>query len=250
MRLYLVRHAEAAPGEPDELRPLTRDGREQARALGERLRDEDARRTRSSRARCCAHARRAASSRGRSGSRPSPTSGWRPGRRVDDVRAAVAGRGERVVVVGHQPDCGQIAAALTGGPSPRSRQAASPCSSSTDGWRNVRRRRPGPAQVATATTRRCAASSFEIAAGEVFGLLGPNGAGKTTTVEILEGYRQRDGGTVTGARRGSRQRAGQRWRERIGVVLQSSAMYQNMTVAREPRALRRLLPSSRGTSTR
>ena len=37
---------------------------------------------------------------------------------------------------------------------------------------------------------------FQIAAGEVFGLLGPNGAGKTTTVEILEGYRKRDGGSV------------------------------------------------------
>ena len=36
--------------------------------------------------------------------------------------------------------------------------------------------------------------SFEIREGEVFGLLGPNGAGKTTTVEILEGYRNRDGG--------------------------------------------------------
>src|SRR6266700_2503282 len=38
--------------------------------------------------------------------------------------------------------------------------------------------------------------SFEVAEGEVFGLLGPNGAGKTTTVEILEGYRTRDAGTV------------------------------------------------------
>ena len=37
---------------------------------------------------------------------------------------------------------------------------------------------------------------FTIEAGEVFGLLGPNGAGKTTTVEILEGYRARDEGTV------------------------------------------------------
>ena len=37
---------------------------------------------------------------------------------------------------------------------------------------------------------------FEIEAGEVFGLLGPNGAGKTTTVEILEGYRKRDAGSV------------------------------------------------------
>jgi ABC-2 type transport system ATP-binding protein len=72
--------------------------------------------------------------------------------------------------------------------------------------------------------------SFEIEAGEVFGLLGPNGAGKTTTVEILEGYRHRDGGSVSvlGA---DPQRAGGDWRERIGVVLQSSAMYVNLTVA-------------------
>ena len=39
--------------------------------------------------------------------------------------------------------------------------------------------------------------SFTVEQGEVFGLLGPNGAGKTTTVEILEGYRKRDGGDVT-----------------------------------------------------
>ena len=39
--------------------------------------------------------------------------------------------------------------------------------------------------------------SFEVAPGEVFALLGPNGAGKTTTVEILEGYRPRDGGSVS-----------------------------------------------------
>ena len=42
-----------------------------------------------------------------------------PGATADDVRAALAGRGDPVVVVGHQPDCGQIAAALTGGPEPR-----------------------------------------------------------------------------------------------------------------------------------
>jgi ABC-2 type transport system ATP-binding protein len=71
---------------------------------------------------------------------------------------------------------------------------------------------------------------FEIEAGEVFGLLGPNGAGKTTTVEILEGYRTRDSGTVEvlGA---DPQRAGLDWRDRIGVVLQSSAMYPNLSVA-------------------
>jgi ABC-2 type transport system ATP-binding protein len=70
---------------------------------------------------------------------------------------------------------------------------------------------------------------FEITAGEVFGLLGPNGAGKTTTVEILEGYRKRDGGDVTvlGV---DPERAGRTWRNRLGVVLQSSSLYPTLTV--------------------
>jgi ABC-2 type transport system ATP-binding protein len=70
---------------------------------------------------------------------------------------------------------------------------------------------------------------FEVRRGEVFGLLGPNGAGKTTTVEILEGYRTRDAGEVEvlGSDPAS---AGGDWRERIGVVLQSSAMYETLTV--------------------
>jgi ABC-2 type transport system ATP-binding protein len=71
---------------------------------------------------------------------------------------------------------------------------------------------------------------FLIEPGEVFGLLGPNGAGKTTTVEILEGYRARDGGAVEVLGEDP-QRAGLDWRQRIGVVLQSSAMYPNLTVA-------------------
>jgi phosphohistidine phosphatase len=119
MRLYLVRHAEAAPGEPDELRPLTQEGREQARSLGERLRDEDAspevvltspllraRETGDELARALDVA-------------SEPDERLAPGAGVADVRAAVEGRGEQVVVVGHQPDCGQVAAALTGGPEPR-----------------------------------------------------------------------------------------------------------------------------------
>ncbi len=70
---------------------------------------------------------------------------------------------------------------------------------------------------------------FEIAVGEVFGLLGPNGAGKTTTVEILEGYRKRDGGgvEVLGV---DPERAPRTWRERLGVVLQSSSLYPNLSV--------------------
>jgi ABC-2 type transport system ATP-binding protein len=71
--------------------------------------------------------------------------------------------------------------------------------------------------------------SFAVEAGEVFGLLGPNGAGKTTTVEILEGYRGRDGGDVRvlGQDPGG---AGSDFRERIGIVLQSSAVYPVLSV--------------------
>lgn len=62
---------------------------------------------------------------------------------------------------------------------------------------------------------------LDIHAGEVFALLGPNGAGKTTTVEILEGFRNRDGGEVSvlGA---DPYGAGLAWRDRIGIVLQST----------------------------
>jgi ABC-2 type transport system ATP-binding protein len=77
--------------------------------------------------------------------------------------------------------------------------------------------------------------SFEIREGEVFSLLGPNGAGKTTTIEILEGYRRRDGGEVSVLGIDPAD-ASSAWRGRIGVVLQSSAMYENLTV-RESLAL-------------
>ena len=71
--------------------------------------------------------------------------------------------------------------------------------------------------------------SFQIAEGEVFGLLGPNGAGKTTTVEILEGYRKRDAGEVTVLGHDPA-RSDRTFRERIGVVLQQSQLFQNLTV--------------------
>jgi ABC-2 type transport system ATP-binding protein len=70
---------------------------------------------------------------------------------------------------------------------------------------------------------------LEVQEGEVFGLLGPNGAGKTTTVEILEGYRTADEGTVEVLGCDPRS-AGREFRERIGVVLQQSFMWQNLTV--------------------
>ena len=70
---------------------------------------------------------------------------------------------------------------------------------------------------------------FTIERGEVFGLLGPNGAGKTTTIEILEGYRARDSGTVEVLGEDP-ERSGTAWRERVGVMLQSSSLYPNLTV--------------------
>ena len=70
---------------------------------------------------------------------------------------------------------------------------------------------------------------FTIERGEVFGLLGPNGAGKTTTIEILEGYRARDAGTVEVLGEDP-QHSGTAWRERVGVMLQSSSLYPNLTV--------------------
>ncbi len=65
--------------------------------------------------------------------------------------------------------------------------------------------------------------------GEVFALLGPNGAGKTTTVEILEGYRRRDDGDVRvlGI---DPEKADRSYRARIGIVLQSSAVYPTLEV--------------------
>jgi ABC-2 type transport system ATP-binding protein len=70
---------------------------------------------------------------------------------------------------------------------------------------------------------------FRVEAGEVFALLGPNGAGKTTTVEILEGYRGRDEGTVQ-VLGSDPARAGSDFRARIGIVLQSSAVYPLLSV--------------------
>ena len=73
------------------------------------------------------------------------------------------------------------------------------------------------------------AIDFAVEPGEVFALLGPNGAGKTTTVEILEGYRRRDAGEVRvlGEDPGAPSAS---FRARVGIVLQSSAVYPTLTV--------------------
>lgn len=71
--------------------------------------------------------------------------------------------------------------------------------------------------------------AFDIERGETFALLGPNGAGKSTTIEILEGYRDRTGGSavVLGT---DPQRGGLDWKARLGIVLQSSGDAGNATV--------------------
>lgn len=73
---------------------------------------------------------------------------------------------------------------------------------------------------------------LHIEQGEIFSLLGPNGAGKTTTVEILEGFRTRDEGSVSvlGFDPQSRGQESRKWRDRIGIVLQSSADAGDLTV--------------------
>jgi len=73
---------------------------------------------------------------------------------------------------------------------------------------------------------------LSIAQGEIFALLGPNGAGKTTTVEILEGFRNRDSGEVTvlGTDPAVKGEAGRIWRNRIGIVLQSTSDAGDLSV--------------------
>jgi ABC-2 type transport system ATP-binding protein len=72
--------------------------------------------------------------------------------------------------------------------------------------------------------------SFEVSEGEVYALLGHNGAGKSTTVEILEGHRSRTAGEVTvlGHDPG---RAGREFRDRIGIVLQTAGVEDELRVA-------------------
>lgn len=73
---------------------------------------------------------------------------------------------------------------------------------------------------------------LSIAQGEIFSLLGPNGAGKTTTVEILEGFRDRDSGSVSvlGFDPNTRGDQARQWRNRIGIVLQTSSDAGDLTV--------------------
>jgi phosphohistidine phosphatase SixA len=111
VRVFLVRHAEAVPGEPDELRRLTTAGRDAARALGERLAAEHPTAVVSSpllRARetadLIAHACKLDAT---------TDDNLAPGATTDALRAATTDKGGIVIAVGHQPDCSEIVFALT-----------------------------------------------------------------------------------------------------------------------------------------
>jgi ABC-2 type transport system ATP-binding protein len=74
--------------------------------------------------------------------------------------------------------------------------------------------------------------NLTVAKGEIFALLGPNGAGKTTTVEILEGFRNLTSGEVKvlGFDPATKGESGRKWRNRIGIVLQSTTDAADLTV--------------------
>ena len=93
-------------------------------------------------------------------------------------------------------------------------------------------------------TRAVDGVGFDVRAGEVFGLLGPNGAGKTTTVEILEGLRKPDSGEVRvlGI---DVARHPDALKERIGVALQTAALYPKLTVVEVLDLFRSFYPRGR-----
>ena len=110
--MIVVRHAEAAPGEPDELRALTAEGREAARTLAARL---AAGRIDAVLSSPLLRARETAAAIAKAADvEPEADARLAPGASADDIRAAVEGRGDTVVVVGHQPDCGDAVLELTG----------------------------------------------------------------------------------------------------------------------------------------
>ena len=120
MRLYVVRHAEAERGDgsADELRRLTPAGREQARQLG-RLLAADGVRPDAVLTSPLLRARETGEElASATGSTAEPDERLAPGATAADVLDVVTGRGATVVVVGHQPDCGRIAAGLSGQPEP------------------------------------------------------------------------------------------------------------------------------------
>ena len=112
-RLFLVRHAHSDPGDPDSLRPLSARGRQQAHELAARLATAAPDAVFAS---PLLRARETAAAIARiAGVDLRVDERLAPGATVDDVLAVINGAGATVVVVGHQPDCSEIAFALGAG---------------------------------------------------------------------------------------------------------------------------------------
>jgi len=90
--------------------------------------------------------------------------------------------------------------------------------------------------------------SFEVQKGETFALLGPNGAGKTTTIEILEGYRKADSGTISVLGLNPRT-DGAELKRRTGLVLQTTALEPELTIKETISAFARLYDTPRDIET-
>ena len=118
MRLLLIRHANALSGEPDELRPLSPEGRTAARELGRRLAADGIQPTAILTSPLLRARETADAIAAELGGEAEATEALAPGATVDSLRSAAAGRGDTVIAVGHQPDCGEIAAAVGGEPVP------------------------------------------------------------------------------------------------------------------------------------
>jgi phosphohistidine phosphatase len=115
MRLLIIRHAEASPGAPDELRTLTGAGRDQALRLGRELREQGL----VPDAVVCSPLLRARETAAALGfGDPQPDERLAPGASSADLREAAQGRGETVALVGHQPDCSRAVAELSGAEEP------------------------------------------------------------------------------------------------------------------------------------
>ena len=114
MRVYLCRHAHADPGDPDELRPLSAKGTEQAHALAARLAAED-QRPRLVLSSPLLRARQTASAVAEAtGCELEVDDRLAPGSTAESLAELVLGREGPVATVGHQPDCSEIAVALAG----------------------------------------------------------------------------------------------------------------------------------------
>ena len=115
MRVHLCRHAQAAPGEPDELRPLTPEGEAQAVRLGEWLAADGQTTPAVVVSSPLLRARQTAALVARAtGAELHVDARLSPGASVEELRAVIGELTGPVAAVGHQPDCSEIVVALTG----------------------------------------------------------------------------------------------------------------------------------------